>query len=70
MVNNVNGIELNYELCKAGINVDKAAAIIGKSRNSFYKKLGGETPFNASEIKALAQALSLSPERISVIFLS
>jgi hypothetical protein len=44
------------------------AQVIQKSHVSFNKKRFGETPFDAKEILALADALELSLQQVNVIF--
>ena len=45
------------------------AKTLGMSEHALYNKLSGLTEFKASEIKALADELTLTPEEIICIFL-
>ena len=54
---------------KSGYKVEYIFTQMGLSRNGFYKKLNGETPFKDYEIKRLSELLKLTNDEIIDIFL-
>ena len=53
---------------KSGRTKTDVASLLFISRQSFYNKLNGEAEFKPTEIKALAEILSLSDEQLLSIF--
>lgn len=62
--------ELRAEIARQGISNRTIARELGISETSFYNKMAGETEFKESEIKKLISLLSLSSDKVNIIFLS
>lgn len=56
------------KLAEAGITLKEAAAIIGVSETTLYRKENGQSDFTRNEIQLLKQALKLSPKDVEAIF--
>lgn len=64
----MNRSELKAEIARHGISNRALAKELCISEQAFYNKLNGITEFKESEIKKLANALLLSPERVNLLF--
>ena len=63
---NVN--ELKAELARQNLTIPKLADLIHLSKKTLYSRMKGETSFTQVEISSIANALSLSKNRILEIF--
>ncbi len=61
--------ELRAEIARAGISNLALARQLGISDQAFYNKMNGKSEFRESEIRKLVEILSLSPEKLNLIFL-
>ena len=61
--------ELRAEIARRGISNLSLARQLGISDQAFYNKMNGKSEFRESEIKKLVEILSLSPEKLNLIFL-
>jgi cyanate lyase len=66
----MNRAELRAEIARKQISNRDIAKALGISEQAFYNKIGGQTEFKESEIKALVAVLGLSPEDVNRIFLA
>lgn len=66
--NNMNRSELRAEIARHGISNRALAKELSVSEQAFYNKLNGVTEFKESEIKKLANVLSLSPSQVNLLF--
>lgn len=64
----MNTTELNVAMLRKNATTTQMADAIKKSRVSFNRKKFGEVPFDANEILALSEALSLTMGQVNVIF--
>ena len=64
----MNTTELNVAMLRKNATATQMADVIKKSRVSFNRKKYGEVPFDANEISAIAEALSLNLQQVNVIF--
>ena len=61
--------ELRAEIARSGISNLSLARQLGISDQAFYNKMNGRSEFRESEIRKLVEILSLSPEKLNLIFL-
>lgn len=61
--------ELRAEIARSGITNLALARQLGISDQAFYNKMNGKSEFRESEIRKLVEILSLSPEKLNLIFL-
>ena len=64
---NIN--ELKAEIARHELTIPKLADMIQMSKKTLYSRVKGKTSFTQQEIALIADALSLSKERIIDIFL-
>jgi len=63
---NIN--ELKAEIARHELTIPKLADMIQMSKKTLYSRVKGKTSFTQQEIALIADALSLSKERIIDIF--
>lgn len=63
-----NSILLNYKIKVSGFRHGFLAEKLGLSRTGLYNKINNKSEFLASEIQALSEILSLSPDERQAIF--
>ena len=61
--------ELRAEIARSGLSNLSLARQLGISDQAFYNKMNGKSEFRESEIRKLVEILSLSPEKLNLIFL-
>lgn len=64
----MNVAELRASIARAGVTNRKIAAELGLSEQALYNKMQGESEFKSSEIKKMANLLSLSMQDVNLIF--
>ena len=64
----MNAAELRASIARSGITNRKIATELGLSEQALYNKMQGESEFKSSEIKKMANLLSLSMNDINLIF--
>ena len=65
----MNSPEFRAAVARSGRTNRELAKSLGLSETAFYNKVGGQTQFKNSEIKKLAELLSLSMASVNAIFL-
>ena len=60
--------ELKAERTRQGKSTRYMAEVIGKSRESYYKKECGDVPFLDREILAIQNDLQLPPDKFNLVF--
>lgn len=64
----MNSPEFRAAVARSGRTNRELAKSLGLSETAFYNKVGGQTQFKNSEIKKLAELLSLSMASVNAIF--
>lgn len=64
----MNILELKAAMARKGISIPQLADVLKLSKKTMYTRFSGETDFNLSEIRKIADVLELSYEEIKVIF--
>ena len=64
----MNTLELKAEIAKSGRTNRALARELGISEQALYNKIQGKTDFKNSEMKKLAEVLSLSRKDVNLIF--
>lgn len=64
----MNAAELRASIARSGITNRKIASELGLSEQALYNKMQGESEFKSSEIKKMANLLSLSMNDVNLIF--
>lgn len=64
----MNTSELRAERVRQSKSVEYMAQVIGKSNDTYAKKERGLVKFAPEEIAAVSNDLSLSPEKLNLIF--
>lgn len=64
----MNAAELRASIARSGITNRKIASELGVSEQALYNKMQGESEFKSSEIKKMANLLSLSMNDVNLIF--
>lgn len=66
----MNISELNAELARKNISIPELAKLMGVSKKLIYSRFKGETSFKHDEICKIVNILSLSQEKMMLIFFS
>lgn len=64
----MNFPELKAAMARKNINIPLLAEMLKISKKTIYSRFSGETDFNLSEIRKIAEILELSSEDILIIF--
>lgn len=60
-------LQLEMEMKRKHISIQKMCEILGMSRSAFYRKCNGKSEFTLSEIQAIIKALELE-EPMQIFF--
>ena len=64
----MNVSELKAAMARKDISIPKLAELVEINKKTMYSRFSGETEFSLSEIKKIAEVLSLTNEDILIIF--
>jgi predicted transcriptional regulator len=64
----MNFPELKAAMARKNINIPLLAEMLKISKKTIYSRFSGETDFNLSEIRKIAEILELTSEDILIIF--